>query len=57
MDWKTLRAHVTGVVDQKILRRNAYLVTEHRILHQQLKGRARLSDGERKTPAEKREAA
>jgi putative transposase len=39
-------------VDQELLRRNAYLVTENRILRQQIQGRIRLSDGERKTLAE-----
>jgi len=49
MDWKTLLAYITGSVDQALLLRNEYLVTENRILRQQLKGRVRLSDGERKT--------
>jgi putative transposase len=52
MDWKTLLAYITGTVDQELLLRNAYLVTENRLLRQQLKGRVRLSDGERKTLAE-----
>jgi putative transposase len=39
-------------VDQELLRRNAYLVTENRILRQQIQGRIRLSDGERKTLVE-----
>jgi hypothetical protein len=38
-------------VDQELLLRNAYLVTENRILRQQIQGRVRLSDGERKTLA------
>src|SRR5438445_13452768 len=51
MDWKTLLAYSTGTVDQELLLRNEYLVTENRILRNQLKGRIRLSDGERKTLA------
>ena len=51
MDWKTLLAYITGTVDQELLLRNEYLVTENRILRNQLKGRVRLSDGERKTLA------
>jgi transposase len=52
MDWKRLLAYITGSVDQELLRRNAYLVTENRILRKQIQGRVRLSDGERKTLAE-----
>jgi putative transposase len=52
MNWKTLLAYITGSVDQELLRRNEYLVTENRILRQQMKGRVHLSDGERKTLAE-----
>src|ERR671925_1893836 len=52
MDWKHLLAYITGTVDQELLVRNEYLVTENRILRQQITGRVRLSDGERKTLAE-----
>src|SRR3954447_6046591 len=52
MDWKHLLAYITGTVDQELLLRNEYLVTENRILHHQLTGRIRLSNGERKTLAE-----
>jgi hypothetical protein len=52
MDWKTLLAYITGTVDQVLLLRNEYLVTENRLLRSQIKGRVRLSDGERKTLAE-----
>jgi len=52
MDWKHLLAYITGTVDQELLLRNEYLVTENRILRDQLKGRVRLSDGERKALAE-----
>src|SRR5882672_10638600 len=51
MDWKTLLVYITGTVDQELLLRNEYLVTENRILRNQIKGRVRLSDGERKTLA------
>jgi uncharacterized protein YprB with RNaseH-like and TPR domain len=36
-------------VDQELLARNEYLVTENRILKAQLKGRLKLSDVERVT--------
>src|SRR5881296_4267475 len=52
MDWKTLLAYITGTVDQELLLRHEYLVTENRILRNHIKGRLRLSDGERKTLAE-----
>jgi transposase InsO family protein len=52
MDWKQLLAYITGTVDQELLLRNEYLVTENRILRDQLKGRVRLSDGERQALAE-----
>src|SRR5712691_11301825 len=52
MDWKHLLASITGTVDQELLVRNEYLVTENRILRNQIKGRVRLSDGERQALAE-----
>jgi transposase InsO family protein len=52
MDWKTLLAYITGTIDQELLLRNEYLVTENRLLRNQITGRVRLSDGERKTLAE-----
>src|SRR2546428_10492368 len=52
MDWKHLLAFITGTVDQELLVRNEYLVTENRMLRNQIKGRVQLSDGERKTLAE-----
>jgi putative transposase len=52
MEWKQLLAYMTGSVDQELLVRNEYLVIENRILRQQITGRVRLSDGERKTLAE-----
>jgi transposase InsO family protein len=44
--------HITGTVDQELLLRNEYLVTENRMLRNQIKGRIRLTDGERKALAE-----
>jgi hypothetical protein len=52
MDWKHLLAYITGTVDQELLLRNEYLVTENRLLRHHIKGRLRLSDGERKTLAD-----
>ena len=52
MDWKVLLAYITGSVDQALLLRIEYLVTENRILRNQIKGRVRLSESERKTLAE-----
>src|SRR5438128_1732164 len=51
MDWKTLLAYITGSVDQALLLRNEYLVTENRILRHHITGRVRLTDGERTTLA------
>jgi hypothetical protein len=44
-------AYITGSVDQELLLRNEYLVTENRLLRQQIRGRLRLSDSDRKTLA------
>jgi transposase InsO family protein len=52
MDWKTLLAYITGSVDQELLLRNEYLVTENRLLRQQIKGRVHLTDAERRSLAE-----
>jgi putative transposase len=52
MDWARILAYVTGTVDQELLARNEYLVTENRILKAQLKGRLKLSDAERAALAE-----
>ena len=52
MDWKRLLAYITGSVDQELLLRNEYLVAENRILRNQIRGRLRLTDGERRTLAE-----
>ncbi len=52
MDWGRVLAYITGSVDQELLARNEYLVTENRILKRQLKGRLLLSDAERATLGE-----
>src|SRR6266571_9508400 len=52
MVWKHLLVYITGTVDQELLLRNEYLVTENRMLRYQITGRVRLSDGERKALAE-----
>ena len=52
MDWKVLLAYITGSVEQALLLRIEYLGTENRILRNHIKGRVRLSDGERKTLTE-----
>ncbi len=52
MHWKPLLASITGTVDQELLRRNAYLVTENRLLRKQIPGRVRPTDAERQTLAD-----
>ena len=52
MEWKKLLAYITGSVDQELLLRNEYLVTENRLLRQQIPGRVRLTDAERTALAE-----
>ena len=52
MDWKHLLAYITGTVDQELLLRNEYLVTENRILRNQIAGHVQLTDGERRTLAD-----
>ena len=52
MDWKHMLAYITGTVDQELLLRNEYLMTENRILRHQINGRVRMSDSEWKTLAE-----
>ena len=44
----TAGIYYTGAVDQELLRGHAYLVTRNCLLCAQIKGRIRLSDGERK---------
>src|SRR5262245_28618577 len=52
MDWKQLLAYITRSVDQEILIRNEYLITEHCIMRQQIPGGERWGDEERTTRAE-----
>jgi len=52
MDWKHLLASITRSVDEELRLRNAYLVTENRLLRQQMTGRVPLSDGDRLALAE-----
>ncbi len=52
MGWKQLLAYMTGSVDEELLLRNEYLVTENRFLRQQISGRVHLTDAERQTLAE-----
>jgi hypothetical protein len=50
-NWLQLLAYVTGSINQELLVRNEYLAAENHILKSQIKGRLRLSDGERATLA------
>ncbi len=52
MQWTRILAYITGTVDQELLLRNEYLLTENRILRAQIKGRLLLSDAEKKTLAD-----
>jgi len=52
MDWKMLLACITGAVEEELLLRNEYLVTENRIWRHQIRGRLPLTDAERQTLAE-----
>jgi putative transposase len=52
MSRKRMLAYITGTVDQELLLRNEFLVTENRVLRAQIKGRLRLSDPERISLAE-----
>jgi hypothetical protein len=49
MGWKRLLAYITGSVNQELLLRNEYVVTENRLLRQQIPGSVRLSNGKRTT--------
>jgi len=50
--WVRLLAYVTGLVNQRLLLQNEYLMAENRILRSHLPSRLRLSDPERSTLAE-----
>jgi hypothetical protein len=43
MRWKQLLTYITGLIDQELLR-NEYLVTENRMLRQQIRGGVRLRE-------------
>lgn len=47
-----LLAYITDSVDEELLLRNEYLVTENRILRRQIEGRLRLTDEDRRTLVE-----
>src|SRR5215831_7983825 len=48
MDWKKLLGAVTNSLDQELRLRNEYLLAENRLLRHQVRGRLRLTDGDRK---------
>jgi len=52
MDWKKLLESITKSVDEELRLRNAYLMTENRILRQQSTGRVPLTDSDRQALAE-----
>ena len=52
MNWKRMLAYVTGSIDEELRLRNEYLVTENRILRDQIHGRVRLTDPDRVSLAE-----
>src|SRR6202042_2913255 len=51
-DWLRVLGYVIGLVNQELLLKNEYLVAENRILKAHIRGRLRLSDGEKATLAE-----
>ena len=52
MDWKMMLAQIADPVDEELLPGNEYLAAENRILGARIKGRLRLTAGERRTLAE-----
>jgi hypothetical protein len=50
--WARLLAYVTGLVNQKLLLQNEYLIAENRILRAHMPERLRLTDPQRSTLAE-----
>lgn len=52
MDWKRILGYISGSVNEELLLRIEYLVSENSILKGQIKGRILLSDAERKTLAQ-----
>ena len=51
MDWRKVFAYIAGTLDEELLLRSEYLAAENRMLMEQLKGRLRLTDPQRKTLA------
>src|SRR6266566_5308009 len=52
MNWKKLLGSITESVDEELRLRNAYLISENRILRQQISGRVHLTDSDRQALAE-----
>jgi hypothetical protein len=52
MDWKQLLGSLSASVDEDLRLRNAYLITENRILRHQITGRVPLSDSDRQALGE-----
>ena len=52
MVWKQLLISITSSVDEELRVRNTYLVTENRLLRQQMQGRVQLTASERRELAE-----
>jgi len=52
MEWKPLLISITSSVDEELCLRNTYLVTENRVLRQQMQGRVPLTASERRELAE-----
>ncbi len=50
--WARLLAYVTGMVNQRLLLQNEYLLAENRILRAHLPARIKLTDDQRTTLAE-----
>jgi hypothetical protein len=50
--WVRLLAYVTGLVNQRLLLQNEYLIAENQILRSRLPARIRLTDPQRFTLAE-----
>jgi hypothetical protein len=48
MNWKKLLESISESVNDELRLRNEYLLTENRILHQQINGRVQLTDNDRK---------
>ena len=57
MEWRKAVAYITGTVGEELLLCREYLSAENRILIQQLQGRLRLTDPNRKTRSGSRLAA